>query len=496
MINIWTSLGTREGMQEATELLRKMQTNKVPPDSFSYATLIHGWSKALREQARVPEAGYRAEQLLHELEQLPPSRLKHDFSRTIVYNSVIASWAKCGDKTAPQRVDALLTMLENKFFNGQDDARPDKTTFLCMIDAYAKAGLADSAERCDHLLQRMSHLREVFQFRGLEPDRALYNCVLNALAKSCQPSAVEKAEEILTMMQTSPDESLRPDIVTYATVIDCHTKCGDDASARAEELIRFVEGSYRSGDELLKPNAVFYSAILQAWAKTSTVTGATKAEELLRRNMGLYEKGYDYAKPHAIMYNAVMDAIARTGEPGSGARAEELLDEMEGLYQAGYEEMKPTRRSFNAVILAYREHADGGRKPEELLRRMEELADGGHWDATPDVVSYNCVIGAIVGDEKSEGAADRAQSLLDRMEERSVQPDGRTYSCVIKAWLKRNDEKGHTLAEVMMKQFLEKVESNKQHSKREHFYEDAVWDVINEYRDSDGDLALLLLTPR
>jgi hypothetical protein len=182
--------------------------------------------------------------------------------------------------------------------------QPDKTTFLCMIDAYAKARISDAEERCDALLQRMLHFRDVFQLADLEPDRAVYNAVLNALAKSRQESAVDKAEEILTMMQTSPDEKLRPDIVTYATVIDCHTKCGN-GSRRADELLRFVEGSYRGGDIALKPNAVFYSAILQAYAKTATDEGARKAEELLRRNLDLYEEGYDYAKPHGIMYNAV-----------------------------------------------------------------------------------------------------------------------------------------------------------------------------------------------
>ena len=476
---------SRDGLQKATELLRSMQERKeVLPDSVSYATIIHGWAKAARVE-HLPEAGYRSEQLMQELEQLPPSRQRQDCCRTSLYNSVMTSWAKSGERVAPQRVDSLLSALENKFFNGQEDSCPDKITFLVMIDAYAKAGVPDAEERCENVLQRMAHLRDIFQLEGLEADRSVYNAVLNALAKSGKPSAVDKAEEILTMMQASSNENLRPDIVTYATVIDCHTKCGDNASSRADELLRFVEGSYRNGDSLLKPNAVFYSAILQAWAKTATAQGASKAEGLLRRNLGLFEEGNDYAKPHAIMYNAVMDAIARTGEADSGPRAEELLDEMDALYGGGNEQMKPTRRSYNAVMLAYRNYGDGGKKAEQLLRRMEQLSDAGHIDVTPDIVSYNCVIGAIVDNERDDGAADRAQALLDRMEERSVNPDGRTYSCVIKAWLKRNDDKGHALAERMLKQFLDKVESNK--DSNECFYEDAVWDVINAYRSSSTD---------
>jgi hypothetical protein len=175
----------------------------------------------------------------------------------------------------------------------------------------------------------------------------------------------------------------------------------------------------------------------------------------------------------------VMDAIARTGDQSSGKRAEELLIEMEGLYQAGNDGMKPSRRSFNAVILAYRNEGDGGKKAEELLSRMEYLASKGRYEVTPDVVSYNCVIGAVVDDSNSEFAADRAQALLDRMEERNVRPDGRTYSPVIEAWLKRNDEKGHALAEVMLQQFLEKVETNKTKRKKDALYEDYFWARLN-----------------
>jgi hypothetical protein len=298
-------VGTRDALHTANELLENMADDPdVHPDSVSYATMIHGWSRGVRHLARLPEAGYRAEQLLQELEQLPPNRQRDDHSRTKVYKAVITAWSKSGESVAAQRVESLLSQLEGKFFNGHMDARPDMTTFLCMFDAYAKAGIPDAEERCDALLQRMTHLRENYQLDNLEPDRSVYNAILNALAKSCQPSAAEKAEEFLTMMQTSPGSKLRPDIVTYSTVIDCHTKCGGGCQ-RAEELLRFVEGNYRGGDKSLEPNAVFYSAILQAWAKTATVRGAEKAEGLLRRNLGLYEEGYEYAKPHAIMYNAV-----------------------------------------------------------------------------------------------------------------------------------------------------------------------------------------------
>lgn len=470
-------------MIQATTLLYEMTNDPdVEPDGVTFTTLIYGWSKGVSHLANLPEAGYRAEELLLELEQLPPEKVRGDFKTTKAYNSVIIAWSKSGDPLAADRVEALLSQLEDKYFDGCLDARPDKSTFICMIDAYAKARIPDAEERCEALLQRMKHYQENLCFDDLKPDRSIYNAVLNAVAKSSQPTSVDKAEDILTMMQLSLEPDLQPDIVTYATVIDCHTKCGDGCS-RAEELLRFVEGTYRGGNKFLEPNAVFYSAILQAWAKTATLSGANKAEELLRRNQALFEEGSKYAKPHGIMFNAVMDAIARSGDPRGGQRAEELLHEMEILYKAGDEDMKPTRRSFNAVILAYRNQGDSGAQVIHFLSQMEDLADAGRYEVMPDVVSYNCALSAMVDSEKDEQAVFRARDILKRMKLRNIIPDVRTYGPVIEAWLDHESDEARFVAETMLEDLERQVENIQQRPKSlRSGYEEQVLAIVNSYR--------------
>ena len=481
LIGIWVNIGTRSALKRAECLLKEIQY----PDSVSYSTLIHGWSKT-----RLPEAGSRAQELFKEVLRLPSNRKRNNFSLTILCNSVISAYAKSGDENAPELVESLFSQLEARFLGGDVTALPDKITFLGIFDTYAKTGISNAEERCDILLDRMSYYQDALEVEDMKPDRVIYNAVLDALAKSHQPDVVDKAEDILTMMESSLDEDLRPDIVTYATFIDCLTKCGGMNVHRADEVLRFVEGTFRGGDETLKPNAVFYSAILQAWAKTATIEGAEKAETLLQRNIGLHAKGNDYAKPHTIVFNAVMDAIARSNMVGAGTRAEELLDEMESLYRLGDEDMRPSRRSFNAVILAYRNEGNASKKAEEIFNRMEAMASSGRNEIRPDVVTYNNVIAAVVEDNNSENTADRAQALLDQMEASGIKPDGRTYSPVIEAWLRRNDEKGHALADVMLTQFLDKVEESKKDNsmtRRLSLYEDAVWNVINAYRDDSKE---------
>jgi len=85
-----------------------------------------------------------------------------------------------------------------------------------------------------------------------------------------------------------------------------------------------------------------------------------------------------------------------------------------------------------------------------------------------------------VGDPDAEVPADRAQAILDTMKSKSVRPDGRTYSQVIEAWLKCNDDKGRALAEQALGNFMEAIESQKQSGP--WLYEEEVWKVVDEYK--------------
>ena len=454
VIGIWAATNTRAGLMRATEILNTMNAH---PNSSTYAELIYGWARS-----GMRESGFRANEILDLLEALPPSK-QRGAEMSKLYNAVILAWSRSGDPDAARRAEVLLDTLERKYANGDVTACPTLVTFISVSTTFAKAAMKDAADKCDVLLERMKKLSDS-GVPGLHPNRILNNSILNAIAKSSREDSVERAEELLASMQASKDPEMQPDIVTYATVLDCYTKSGRSSDQRADEILAEVEERYAHGDDRLEPNAVFYSAILQAWAKSSSEEGARKAEGLLRRNEQWHaQDGHGFAKTHAIMYNAVIDALARSRQPDSGRKAERLLQEMEEKYQAGDNDYRPTRRSLNAVMLAYRRDVDGGQKAENILRRMEELTEAGVYDVMPDVVAYNCAIGAIAGSNEPN-AADRAQALLDRMEQlreqgdKYMRPDGITYSCVIGAWLRRNDEKGITMANALLRKFFEKEE--------------------------------------
>jgi hypothetical protein len=114
---------------------------------------------------------------------------------------------------------------------------------------------------------------------------------------------------------------------------------------------------------------------------------------------------------------------------------------------------------------------------------MEELTEAGVYDVMPEVIAWNSVIGAI-GHSDDPTPAQRAQAMLDRMQKfypvkgngRLSRPVGITYSYVIEAWLKRNDEKG---------KFLDKLFTIL--VKSDDSLADPMWDVIKAYRNDDDD---------
>ena len=139
--------------------------------------------------------------------------------------------------------------------------------------------------------------------------------ILSATANSSRDVAARRAMELLDEMkgQQGINHLARPDAATYAYLINTITKSKVKNSLDvATYLLREVEEGYEAGDDGLKPSRLFYSAVLQCYAKSASPQGAALAEDLFRRTQHLYEtKGKVYAKPTTLYYNALMDAHAR-----------------------------------------------------------------------------------------------------------------------------------------------------------------------------------------
>jgi len=125
------------------------------------------------------------------------------------------------------------------------------------------------------------------------------------LARSGRQGAAERAEEVLLEMRDLNDPQARPDIYTFASVINCWANSNDEQSAeRAERILNLMENRSAEGDERLRPTLFTYGAVLNAWARSRSPEACQKALQILSRIESKHVQGDESMRPNGPIYNS------------------------------------------------------------------------------------------------------------------------------------------------------------------------------------------------
>ena len=143
-----------------------------------------------------------------------------------------------------------------------------------------------------------------------------------------------------------------------------------------------------------------------------------------------------------------MVALAKAGDVD---KAQSILEQMEKLYESGELEEKPSVISYSTVLSAFANSNVNGaaERAESILNRMTDQG------VSPNAVSYNSVINACIKSQKIEWAErhlrDMHESYLGG--NREVRPTLQTYTLVLSGWartrLPEAGERGEKLLELM-----------------------------------------------
>jgi hypothetical protein len=94
---------------------------------------------------------------------------------TVSYNIVMNSYAKSGQKNAPHIVEKLLLELEEMYeASGDWRRKPNSRSINTYLDAWAKSGLPESAERILDWIEQMNDNVRKGKSR-ITPDKWAYN---------------------------------------------------------------------------------------------------------------------------------------------------------------------------------------------------------------------------------------------------------------------------------------------------------------------------------
>jgi len=290
-------------LDEMTERWEEGESD-IAPDNIGFNAAIDAWSKS-----RVKDAGLRAEELLKKMIKL--SR-KEDGPQpdTVSFNSVLDAWSHEGSSESIRRAESLLSVMETL------DIKASTRTYNSIINVYTKSKQKEQGH-VDRILEFVAFLEEGYEQTGddeLKPDVTTFTSAIDSVAHSASHKKGKQALEILKRMENlhnrTKDDAVRPNIRTYTAVINALAwGQGYDAPMQAEKILDDLE---TREDPDCKPNVWTYTAVINTWGRSRDITKPQRALRILKKMNDAYKATKDESvRPNLFVYNGVIDACAR-----------------------------------------------------------------------------------------------------------------------------------------------------------------------------------------
>eukprot|EP00986_Skeletonema_menzelii_P020356 scaffold30947_cov148-Skeletonema_menzelii.AAC.1 len=362
-ITAWARCTRKDSAKRAQALLDQMlhlyssennqdgKWDHIKPNKISYNSVITAWARSNeRGSARQAEELLRNMYDFYNNESGLDPNCKPD-ARS--FNAVINAVARSRDKNCADRAKFLLDEMGRLYNEGNDDLLPDALTFGAIINAYANSLEAGASDKAAQLLMHMESLYSM-GFEQAKPTTFVYNACMNAFAKdplicvmdevrqqvegggnSTSLNRAEKAEQLLDSMERRYDQEkdwrIKPDIISYSTVINAHANSGTcTAGVNSDNILRRMLHRYLMGDTKCRPNAIVFTAAIKAHSTSinATLSGLDGSEDEVSK----------------VQKQEQIKASAK--------RCEDLLQELCLLYQlpGNDSSLKPSSVTFELVI--------------------------------------------------------------------------------------------------------------------------------------------------
>jgi len=270
----------------------------------------------------------------------------------------------------------------------------------------------------------------------------------------------------------------RPTAVIFNTCLDAWAQSGRglEAAVRAKEILDRMEALASSGelnlpdenclgspkggvddneddsseaDSSMKPNSRTYSIVMNAFSRIpwrergAGEDAASQCEAILSRMEERAANGESSLRPNLMHYTTAISAWARMRNLDYAAsRAENILNRMIDLYYSGMIDELPTfdgdsKRSgkhdapFNAVITAYARSKDpfAAERAISILDRLQSSP------ITPTLTTFNAAIDVCA----KRGKADSAIGIFNQIRNAGLTPDATSYNTVLDAFARGDD---------------------------------------------------------
>ena len=320
--------------QRVENIYFRLLDRGITHDSYVYATLLDAYAKASPVDA--------SEKITEVLAMMEENVLDTNLTGTIVvYNTALKLLKESREANAVAKAEELFRKMKSK-------GACDQVTYGTMIALYTDncANHFSSTQRTEELLN------EIINEHGLEANTHHMNSAMNCFIRV---GDISKAVNMLERMEKEyidGNESLKPNVVSYATLMNGWVKSNDPQKAEKTTMVfDRMMAMYESGNKDAQPNFVTYVTLVDCLKTSGGVGAAEQAEKILRSMYQSYKLGASDFKPNAQLVSTVIDLWSKSGDFNAGERAEMLLDWLFELYKEEKDpELMPSAHPFASCM--------------------------------------------------------------------------------------------------------------------------------------------------
>ena len=410
----------RDILDDMLSIYMETGSPDLKPDIISFSSVLSAYANAA---SSVPEAAQDAEDLLKLMIELYNSSLPENGGsgewldlkpNAISVTSCISAWGNSGVPEAAERsTDILRYMHDVQDDNSEEDSLISAASMTAMMKSFGHS--EGGVQQAEAVLENMAKMAEKTGREEFMPSSISFTALLNSLAQSAavkaggdNGSAGQQAEKIVSRIEDMYADGrnirIQPTTIVYNAVINCWAKgMHRDSGVRAEGWLDKMEAMHSSGQEHVKPDYITFSSVIDAYAN---IGSGSDAERVLNRHIDAYRRGIVDTQPTAHSYCSTINAYAKCQKPED---AERILQQLEDLSASGETSEKPNAACYNAVINAFAKSGDkrSFNKILEILSKMENIG-------ISDTVTYTTVIEFLSGIQESWAEA-KAIEILDKM---------------------------------------------------------------------------------
>jgi hypothetical protein len=406
--------------QDLWEKANSDDDGKFEPDAASFQAVLTAWNqctqtlvKSRRNQQILPtETGPNTISVdiytpLDAAKRATALLLAYPDPNLEAYNTVVDTWSKSRVAEAPEAAERLLRRMMD-----DETVEPNTNTFNLLIDAWANSNKPNSLDKATQIYRHMQTLSKDETKDTVVPTIRTVNAVLHAYARKsaqytsqndqsgfekaaeCAAASLQLLEETKKRYKETGDINWQPDIATYTSVMDVHSRCATYRTTRkAGDLLAEVQRLYdETGNQRHKPNFRTYTALITAWSRTRSDESPTRVEGIMKEMRRCGER------PNARTYTSAVQCWARSRDPLKAKRVLKLLMQMRDEYKSsGSEHVRPSTLTYNTAIDACARCQGSSEQKTESMKiafailKTIEMDEG----VEPDGATYSTLIRAL-----------------------------------------------------------------------------------------------------